>query len=96
MSAGDGSNPDVWSRARAFSSFAWTFHFNDGKGRIWRRQVVSDQGSRDLAAGDIDADGDLNLVGANPGRRFSSGGAVARRPRRAGAAAPLGELGHVL
>jgi hypothetical protein len=39
--------------------------FNPGVGKAWRKQVLSTHGSHDLIAGDIDADGDLDLLGAN-------------------------------
>ncbi len=40
-------------------------HFNGGKGRSWKRQVLSDRGSHDIVLGDIGGDGDLDIVGAN-------------------------------
>ena len=42
-----------------------TIHFNGGDGHSWKRQVLSDCGSHDIILGDIDNDGDPDIVGAN-------------------------------
>lgn len=44
---------------------------NLGVGRKWHKQVLATSGSHDLIVGDIDADGDLDLVGANHAGAFS-------------------------
>lgn len=44
-----------------------SIHFNEGKGRSWRRQVVGVTGSHNLRVADIGSDGDLDIVGANHG-----------------------------
>ncbi len=38
---------------------------NRNKGAAWDKQVLSTQGSHCIQAGDIGADGDLDLMGAN-------------------------------
>jgi hypothetical protein len=38
---------------------------NLGGGDSWRKQVLSNDGSHDIVVGDIGADGDLDIVGAN-------------------------------
>jgi hypothetical protein len=38
---------------------------NPGAGEAWERQVVATMGSHTLRAGDLDADGDVDLFGAN-------------------------------
>ena len=45
-------------------------HLNLGKGKVWRKQVISTQGSHDIVVGDISGDGDLDIVGANHGGMF--------------------------
>lgn len=42
-----------------------TVHFNRDKGREWSRQLLSVDGSHDIVLGDIGADGDLDIIGAN-------------------------------
>jgi hypothetical protein len=42
-----------------------TVHLNLGKGRKWHKQVLSKRGSHDIVTGDIGADGDLDILGAN-------------------------------
>src|SRR5262249_4796914 len=37
--------------------------FNDGKGTSWKEFVIQDKGSYSAEAGDIDNDGDLDIVG---------------------------------
>ncbi len=38
---------------------------NGGNGESWRKQVLADRGSHDIVVADLDADGDLDIVGAN-------------------------------
>jgi hypothetical protein len=38
---------------------------NLGGGDVWRKQVLSNDGSHDIAIGDIGGDGDLDIIGAN-------------------------------
>ncbi len=45
-------------------------HLNLGKGKTWRKQVISTQGSHDIVVGDISGDGDLDIVGANHGGKL--------------------------
>jgi hypothetical protein len=40
-------------------------HFNAGKGLTWQKQVLSTRGSHDMVLGDIDSDGDVDVIGAN-------------------------------
>jgi hypothetical protein len=42
-------------------------YLNRGHGRGWSRQVIDTCGSHDVAVGDIGADGDCDIVGANHG-----------------------------
>ena len=42
-------------------------YLNEGRGAAWRKQVLSSEGSHDIAVGDIGGDGDLDIVGANHG-----------------------------
>lgn len=42
-------------------------YLNLGKGRTWRKQVISTEGSHDIVVGDISGDGDLDIIGANHG-----------------------------
>lgn len=40
-------------------------YINRGKGDSWSRQVISTNGSHDVAIADIGSDGDIDIVGAN-------------------------------
>ena len=40
---------------------------NLGGGDAWSKQVLSNDGSHDIVAGDIGGDGDLDIIGANHG-----------------------------
>lgn len=40
-------------------------HFNQGRGVAWQSQVLSGAGSHDIVVADLEADGDLDIVGAN-------------------------------
>jgi hypothetical protein len=40
-------------------------YFNDGLRAAWSKQVLSREGSHNILVGDIDADGDVDIVGAN-------------------------------
>lgn len=42
-----------------------TLQLNLGGGAHWRKELLSNDGSHDLVAGDLGGDGDLDLVGAN-------------------------------
>lgn len=42
-------------------------YLNAGKGHKWTRRVVGTKGSHNLVLGDIDNDGDVDIVGANHG-----------------------------
>lgn len=44
-------------------------HLNEGAGERWRVQTVARTGSHNLRLADVDADGDLDLVGKNYGGR---------------------------
>lgn len=39
--------------------------FNSGRGATWQKQVLSQHGSHDIVAADIDGDGDPDIIGAN-------------------------------
>jgi hypothetical protein len=45
---------------------------NQGQGARWKRQVLSTRGSHDIVVGDVDNDGDPDIVGANHGGDFQS------------------------
>lgn len=40
-------------------------YLNDGLGRAWTREILSREGSHNMVGADLDADGDVDLVGAN-------------------------------
>ncbi len=42
-----------------------SIHVNRGKGKAWRKQVISTDGSHDIVVADIGNDGDLDILGAN-------------------------------
>jgi FG-GAP-like repeat len=51
---------------------------NNGDGRSWTQQVVATTGSHNLRIGDIDRDGDIDIMGANWDDSASSDSAVVR------------------
>jgi hypothetical protein len=51
-------------------------YFNEGGGLKWRQQVVATTGSHNLRVGDIDRDGDTDIVGANWNNASPTWGAI--------------------
>jgi hypothetical protein len=70
-------NPDiVFAEMHQSATKRVGVYYNGGGGLFWNLQVLSKEGSHNIAVGDIDNDGDIDIVGANWSLSSPDGGAM--------------------
>ena len=62
---GDGQLDIVFAEMQQSTRKRVGFFRNGGSGASWTLQVLSEAGSHNIRVGDLGADGDLDIVGAN-------------------------------
>jgi hypothetical protein len=51
-------------------------YYNGGRGSIWTEQILGTDGSHNMVVGDVEADGDMDILGANWNPTGTDGGAI--------------------